>query len=201
MPFLQAPGNIGLRRYWEDGQLPGVGRCSRLNMLYGQGLSCGGEAILTDEVIKKQLGATAPGMLKFMQNAESWSDRSLSMGSNCNIANIIGAIFAATGQDLCNTVDASAGKTQFVVNEGPEGGLKYTLWIPSLVIRTHQQASELPTQKQSLQMMDCYGPNKVRKLGEIIASFCIALDISTISAVAAGEFTKAHEKLGKNRPT
>ena len=38
-------------------------------------------------------------------------------------------------------------------------------------------------------------------MGEIIASFALGLELSTISAVASGQFATAHERLGRNRPT
>jgi hydroxymethylglutaryl-CoA reductase (NADPH) len=33
-----------------------------------------------------------------------------------------------------------------------------------------------------------------------VAGFCLALDLSTLSAVASGQFASAHERLGRNRP-
>ncbi|MBF0443263.1 MAG: phosphotransferase, partial [Oligoflexales bacterium] len=42
--------------------------------------------------------------------------------------------------------------------------------------------------------------DKVFRLGEIIAGYCLALDLSTMSAMANGTFVKAHERLGRNRP-
>ena len=49
-------------------------------------------------------------------------------------------------------------------------------------------------------MIGCAGPNKATKLAELIAGFCLALDLSTMSAIANGTFALAHEKLGRNRP-
>ena len=37
-------------------------------------------------------------------------------------------------------------------------------------------------------------------MAEIIAGFALALDLSTLSAVAGGHFATAHEKLGRNKP-
>ncbi|HOO70842.1 MAG TPA: hypothetical protein PK926_03695 [Spirochaetota bacterium] len=36
----------------------------------------------------------------------------------------------------------------------------------------------------------------MRRLAEIIASFCLSLDISTMAAVATNEFAAAHRKYG-----
>lgn len=36
---------------------------------------------------------------------------------------------------------------------------------------------------------------------EIISGYCLGLELSTLSALASGQFASAHEKLGRNRPT
>jgi aminoglycoside phosphotransferase (APT) family kinase protein len=40
----------------------------------------------------------------------------------------------------------------------------------------------------------------VDRFAEIIAGFCLALDLSTLAAVAGGQFAAAHERMGRNRP-
>ena len=39
------------------------------------------------------------------------------------------------------------------------------------------------------------------RLGEIIAGFALGLELSTLSAIASGQFATAHDRLGRNRPT
>ena len=104
---------------------------------------------------------------------------------------LIAALFGATGQDLGNYLDVSNIKAQHTINEGKEGGVKYTLWIPSLVVKTHFNGCDLPTQRQCLEMMGCYGPNNIRKLGEIVAAFTLAQNISTYGAMAKRLYPKA----------
>ena len=41
----------------------------------------------------------------------------------------------------------------------------------------------------------------VSRLAEMIAGFALGLDLSTMAAVASGQFATAHEKLGRNHPT
>jgi hypothetical protein len=72
--------------------------------------------------------------------------------------------------------------------------------LPSLVIGTVGGGTHLPAQNALLEMMGCAGTGKANRLAEIIAGFCLALDLSTLSAVASGEFANAHERLGRNRP-
>jgi len=41
----------------------------------------------------------------------------------------------------------------------------------------------------------------IGRLAEIIVGFALGLELSTIAAIASGQFASAHEKLGRNRPT
>ena len=41
----------------------------------------------------------------------------------------------------------------------------------------------------------------IGRLAEIIVGFALGLELSTIAALASGQFASAHEKLGRNRPT
>lgn len=43
--------------------------------------------------------------------------------------------------------------------------------------------------------------NGVFRFGEIIAAFTLGLELSTLSAIAGGQFATAHERLGRNHPT
>ena len=72
--------------------------------------------------------------------------------------------------------------------------------LPSLIVGTVGGGTHLPAQNALLESMGCAGPGKVFRLAEIIAGYCLSLDLSTLAAVASGEFAAAHEKLGRNRP-
>ncbi len=41
----------------------------------------------------------------------------------------------------------------------------------------------------------------VTRLAEIVAGFALGRDLSTLAAIATGQFATAHERLGRNRPT
>jgi hypothetical protein len=85
------------------------------------------------------------------------------------------------------------------LNPGPEKGIVFTIYMPSLILGTVGGGTHLPTQKESLEILGCYGDGNVRKFAEVIASFCIAMDLSTFSAIDAGEFCNAHEALGRKK--
>jgi len=71
--------------------------------------------------------------------------------------------------------------------------------IPSLIVATYGGGTGLPTQRECLEMMDCYGTGKANKLAEIVAATVLAGDISLGCAVIAGDWVSSHDKMGRNR--
>ena len=102
---------------------------------------------------------------------------------NFNISNIIAASFAATGQDIACVGESCTGSTTVVPNrkEGKDG-IVATLLIPSLIVGTVGGGTKLLTQAEYLGIMGCVGAGKVQKFAEIIAGYCLALDMSTSAA-------------------
>ena len=121
-------------------------------------------------------------------------------GSNANVSNVIAAVFAATGQDIASVNESSFGQISVEHNFGPGGGVNVSMLLPSLIVGTVGGGTSLPSQSNCLDMIGCRGAGKREKLAEIIATYCLALDLSTISAMVAGQFALAHDALGRNRP-
>jgi hydroxymethylglutaryl-CoA reductase (NADPH) len=78
------------------------------------------------------------------------------------------------------------------------GGYYYSITIPALA--TYGGGTGLPTQRECLELLGCYGAGKVRKFAEIIAATVLCGEISLGSAVVAEEWVDAHERLGRNGP-
>ncbi len=71
--------------------------------------------------------------------------------------------------------------------------------LPSRFCATQGGGTNLPTQRECLQMLGCVGTGKAKKLAEIIGATVLAGDISLASAIMADEFVDSHENLGRNR--
>jgi hydroxymethylglutaryl-CoA reductase (NADPH) len=113
-------------------------------------------------------------------------------------ANGIAALFAATGQDIANVAESSAALVYAEVLE--DGSYYRSITIPALIVATYGGGTGLPTQRECLELLGCYGPGKVRKLAEIVAATVLCGEVSLGAAVVAGEWVTAHERLGRNRP-
>jgi hydroxymethylglutaryl-CoA reductase (NADPH) len=71
--------------------------------------------------------------------------------------------------------------------------------MPSIIVATFGGGTGLPTQRECLEMMDCFGKGKAKKLAEIAVAVVAGGDISIASAVRSDEFVNAHETYGRNK--
>ena len=112
-------------------------------------------------------------------------------------ANAITAIFIATGQDVANVAESSSAViyTELVENDD----LYFSITIPSLIVATYGGGTGLPTQRECLEMMGCWGEGKVFKLAEIIAAAVLAGELSLACAISSLDWVAAHERIGRNR--
>ena len=163
----------------------------------GRGIHVAAECFLAEEQINKVLRTTSDEILCFYAPSVAISQMNGMIGYNVNVANAIAAIFVATGQDLGSLHESSLGILSL---EKTEEGLYMSLNLPSLVIGTVGGGTHLPKQQEALKIMGCEGDGKVKRFAEMIAGFAMSLEISTYSAIVSGEFAKAHEKLGRNKP-
>ena len=111
--------------------------------------------------------------------------------------NGITAMFIATGQDVANVSESSAGIMYSELTD--EGDLYVSLTIPSLIVATYGGGTGIGTQKECLELMDCYGKNKVYKFAEIVGAVALAGEISLASAISSSDWVSSHEQYGRNR--
>lgn len=163
----------------------------------GRGICVKATCFLQEEVIQKILRTTSEKLVLFFNHSVEMAKQEGMIGYNINVANAIAAIFVATGQDIASVHESSLG---ILSVEKKEGGIQLSLKLPSLVIGSIGGGTAIPMQKEALELMGCYGKGKVERLAKLIAGFALSLEISTFSAVVSGEFAKAHEKLGRNKP-
>jgi hydroxymethylglutaryl-CoA reductase (NADPH) len=112
-------------------------------------------------------------------------------------ANAITAMFIATGQDVANVSESSAGILYAELT--PEKDLYLSLTIPSLIVATYGGGTGLATQHECLEVLGCVGKGKVNKLAEIVAAVALAGEISLGSAISSSDWVSSHERYGRNR--
>ncbi len=117
--------------------------------------------------------------------------------NGCHSPNAITAMFIATGQDVANVAESSAGVLYTEVTA--DGDLYISLTIPSLIVATYGGGVGLPTQRECLEIMGCWGRGKVNKFAEIVAGVALAGEISLGAAISSLDWVSSHEEYGRNR--
>ena len=100
---------------------------------------------------------------------------------------------------MAYVAESAIGST--IMDVTKDGDLYVGVNLPDLVIATVGGGTGLGTAKDYLELIGCYGTGKARKFAEIIASVLLAGEISIWGAVVSGEFSQAHDRYGRNRPS
>lgn len=164
---------------------------------HGRGTKVVAKALVQEEAIQKILRTSSDQMLKFYWPSRKYAVENGMVGYTINASNAVAAIFAATGQDLGSIHESSV--AQLDLKKHPEG-LEVSLTLYSLVIGSIGGGTHLKKQREALELMGCYGSGKIERFASLIAGFVLGLELSTFAAMVSGEFAKAHEKLGRNKP-
>lgn len=153
------------------------------------------EIVLKKNVIRDVLKTEPEKIYKYWLSSTLAVIQAGSMGAQGHIANGLTALFIACGQDVACISESSVGLTRMELKQN--GDLYLALTMPSLAVGTVGGGTNLPTQKEALEMLDCYGENKAKKFAEICAALALAGELSYASALSVDEFTSAHQKLGR----
>jgi hydroxymethylglutaryl-CoA reductase (NADPH) len=189
------PGEI--TNFYLESNLATDKKASQINVMHSRGKRVIAEATIKREVLVQHM-RVEPEKLNYHANIANIG--AFLSGANNNGAhspNAITAIFIATGQDVANVSESSAGILYTEMT--PEGDLYISLTIPSLIVATYGGGTGLPSQRECLEVMDCYGKGKVNKLAEIIVSVALAGEISLASAISSSDWVSSHETYGRNR--
>lgn len=168
---------------------------SALNLTEGRGKSLVAEVLVPQEVVEKKLHTTVEALVE-VNTAKNLIGSAISgsMGFNAHYANMIGALFLATGQDEAHIVEGSLGIT---VAQEDEGDLYFSVTLPDVPLATFGGGTRLETARECLEIMDAYGSGKVGKFAEIVAGTVLAGELSLLGALGAGHLARAHRELGR----
>ena len=195
--------NPAMRHYLLSGSFDTEKRTSYVNSLKGRGRRVTAEITLPRQVLQDVLRIT-PEQMHYGYGISTLS--AFMAGSSNNAAhpaNGLAAMFLATGQDAANIGEANQCTVYNYVTR--DGDLYFSVTLPALIMATYGGGTGLSTQRECLEIMDCYGPGKVMKLLEIAAGVVVAGELSLGAATrvdrrtGTNEWVNAHEKLGRNR--
>ncbi|TSC57986.1 MAG: hydroxymethylglutaryl-CoA reductase (NADPH) [Candidatus Peregrinibacteria bacterium Greene0416_19] len=166
----------------------------------GRGYEVNAQATIPKGVIEGVLKSTPEALLDVSRaKLEIGSRLAGAVGRNLHAANIIAALYLATGQDAAHVVEGSLADT-FVETDGD--GIRIRVRLPAILVGIRGGGTELPAQSQCLAMLLGSRTNLHRntQLAESIGAAVLAGELSLLAAQAEHELAKAHSTLGRYDP-
>ncbi|KAL2401742.1 3-hydroxy-3-methylglutaryl-coenzyme A reductase 1 [Exophiala dermatitidis] len=168
-----------------------------INWIDGRGKAVVAEAIIPGDVVKSVLKIDVDSLveLNISKNLIGSAMAGSIGGFNAQAANIVAAVFLATGQDPAQVVESG---NCITVMKNNNGNLQISVSMPSLEVGTIGGGTILEAQSVMLEMLGVRGAHptnpgdNARQLARIIAAGVLAGELSLCSALAAGHLVRAH---------
>ncbi|RDA95666.1 hypothetical protein CP533_1214 [Ophiocordyceps camponoti-saundersi (nom. inval.)] len=168
-----------------------------INWIDGRGKSVVAEAIIPAEVVKSVLKSEVDTLveLNVSKNLIGSAMAGSIGGFNAHAANIVAAVFLATGQDPAQVVESANCITTM---KNLHGSLQISVSMPSLEVGTLGGGTILEPQSAMLDMLGVRGAHptnpgdNARRLARVIGAAVLAGELSLCSALAAGHLVRAH---------
>lgn len=172
-------------------------KTSQVNIMRTRGKRVTAEATIPRDVLIQNMRVTPEQLFYHYGVANIGSILAGVNNNGLHSANAITAIFIATGQDVANVSESSAGLLYTELTA--ENDLYISITLPSLIVATYGGGTGLATQREALELLGCWGKGKVHKFAEIVAGTVLAGELSLASAVNSFDWVSSHEKYGRNR--
>lgn len=173
-------------------------KTSAVNGFLGRGKRTLAELTLSKELVEKHLRTTPEALEKL-----NWKKNHLGTNlagtirtANAHFANMLLAIYLATGQDAANIIEASQGFT--LAEQTKEGDLRFSVTLPNLIVGTVGNGKHHETIENNLELLGCLSPDRktdknARRLACLIAGTVLCGELSLLAAQTnPGELMKSH---------
>ena len=187
----------GIRHFFLESNFATDKKASQVNIMRTRGKRVTAEAVILRDKLIQHMRVEPESLAYHAGIANVGSILSGANNNGLHSANAITAMFIATGQDVANVAESSAGLIYTELT--PEKDLYISITIPSLIVATYGGGTGLATQRECLDILGCNGRGKVNKLAEIIAGVVLAGELSLASAISSSDWVSSHEEYGRNR--
>ncbi|KAG5473313.1 hypothetical protein CUR178_03233 [Leishmania enriettii] len=175
---------------------------SAVNWVEGRGKSVVAEAVIKRDVVQGVLKCTVDSVvsLNVTKNLRGSALAGSIGGFNAHAANVVSALYIATGQDPAQVVESSMCMT--TVDKAGED-LIISITMPSIEVGSVGGGTGLSSQRAMLELMGCAGANKEdpgansRQIARVVAGAVICGELSLLAGLAAGHLLTAHMKLNR----
>lgn len=187
----------GIETYQLEGGIATDKRSSWMNRIHCRGKKVIAEATIPKEALQEIMHVSPEQLLAARLRSQLGAFIAGSNNNGSHSPNGITAMFIACGQDVANVAESSAALAYAEITK--DGDYYYSITIPALIVATYGGGTGLPTQRECLELLGCFGKGKVNKFAEIVAATVLCGELSLGSAVVADQWVSSHEELGRNR--
>ena len=176
-------------------------KTSAVNGILGRGKYAIAELRVPEALCRKLL-RTTPQAIATLNTRKNLLGTALAGGTrsaNAHAANMLLAVYLATGQDAANIIEGSQAFT-LAETDQETGDLRFSVTLPNLIVGTVGNGKTLPFVEANLEALGCRqaratGDN-ARRLAAITAAAVLCGELSLMAALTnPGELMNAHRKL------
>ena len=193
--YIEIYAPIACRHWFVESNLSGDKKATHQSLVGVRGRKVSAEVVLPPSLVAERLHTTVDAMLDYWRMSVVGGVMSGSVGVQGHYANGLAAMFIACGQDAACVAEAATGITRF--EPSGDGGLYAAVTLPSVIVGTVGGGTGLPSQHACLDIMRVAGSGHARAFAEIVAAVALAGELSITGALAAGDFTSAHQRLAR----
>ncbi|MHA6325339.1 hydroxymethylglutaryl-CoA reductase [Roseivivax sp. CAU 1753] len=187
---------VPILRWYIEGNFSGDKKASFLGLMTGRGRKVSASVTLPAAIVERHLGTTVAAMLEYGRVAGLGAQLSGQLGAQAHYANGLAALYLATGQDAACVAESAMGFTRM---EARGADLFCSVTMPNILVGSVGGGTGLPSQSAGLNILGLRGAGHGAALAEVTAALCLCGEISIVAAIAAGDFSRAHERLARHR--
>ena len=174
-------------------------KAAAINWIEGRGKSVVAEAVIPAATVASVLKTSTPALVELgtSKNLIGSALAATLGGFNAHAANIVTALFAATGQDIAQNVSSSACLTTLEA-DGASGDLYVSVNLPCLEVGTVGGGTMLGPQSAALELLGCSGGDaevpgrKACRFAKIVGAAVLAGELSLLAALSSGDLVRSH---------
>jgi hydroxymethylglutaryl-CoA reductase (NADPH) len=178
--------------FFVESNFSGDKKASAMSFLGVRGKKVTAEALIPAALLEQKLHTSTRAMVDYWRMAAVGGVMSGTMGIHGHYANGLAALYLACGQDVACVAESAVGVTRF--EEREDGALYACVTLPNLIVGTVGGGTGLPSQKACLEILGLAGAGNAQALAEVAAALCLGGELSIIGALAANQFSRAHQK-------
>ncbi|ANI91078.1 hydroxymethylglutaryl-CoA reductase [Dietzia timorensis] len=190
--------NLGLEYGSISGNFCTDKKATGVNGILGRGRNVVADIVIPHEIVRDNLRTDADEFVDLVmrKNYVGSTIAGALRSANAHFANMLLAIYLATGQDAANIVEGSQG---FAYAESRDEGLYFSCTLPHLIVGTVGNGKDLPDVENALQRLGCREEREpggnARRLASLVAATVLCGELSLLAAQTnQGELMATHRQ-------